>query len=357
MSRFGWLLVLAAWMLSGCREPSAPNELVALLSGAGEGFAQAEPGMAIELPEDMGPHRSFRLEWWYLTANLQTTDGEPVGLQWTLFRLGLRPRQGPEPEPGWQRDELWLAHAALSRPERHLFADKLARGGSGQAGVTLDPFRAWIDQWRFEARDADRYRLEVQAPAFAYRLSLAPRLPPVLHGDRGFSAKSAQGGGSMYFSYPSLAIEGEIEVDGETLAVTGQGWLDREWSSRYLQPGQTGWDWLALHLDDGRHLMLFRLRGEPDYVTATLVEVDGRARTLQADEFSLRPRAFRYSAGRRIPVHWRFELPEQGMELEIHAWPGDYWNPGRLEYWEGPVSVQGSQSGEGYLEMTGYPER
>jgi hypothetical protein len=36
--------------------------------------------------------------------------------------------------------------------------------------------------------------------------------------------------------------------------------LDREWSTSALGPDQSGWDWFALQLDDGRELMFYRLR-------------------------------------------------------------------------------------------------
>ncbi|MBV1787269.1 carotenoid 1,2-hydratase [Marinobacterium sp. D7] len=340
--------------LNGCGQGETQSDLSTLLNAPGDGFRQAQAGMPINLPADMGVHPEFRLEWWYLTANLQAEGGEAYGVQWTLFRLGLKPVQEPRTDLGWYRDTFWLAHAALSRPDRHLFASKQARGGSGQAGVSVEPFRAWIDRWRFEAQAADDYLLDVQTPAFGYRLSLSPRLPPVVHGEQGFSAKSVQGGGSMYFSYPALDIEGEVEIDGKSVRVMGQGWLDREWSSQYLRPGQQGWDWLALHLADGRHLMLFRIRGDSDYVSGTLVAADGRSRTLGAEEFTLRPLTYRQTEAGRIPVAWVFELPAQQLQLEIRSWPGEYWNPGRFGYWEGPVSVQGSVQGEGYLEMTGY---
>ncbi len=49
-------------------------------------------------------------------------------------------------------------------------------------------------------------------------------------------------------------------IDGKSIAVSGRGWIDREWSSQSLGADQTGWDWLSLHLGDGEKLMLFRLR-------------------------------------------------------------------------------------------------
>ncbi|SHF70959.1 Predicted secreted hydrolase [Microbulbifer donghaiensis] len=357
MNRAGRILLLLL-MLSGCGKAVERDASISALRDSPEGFTQAAPGMTVSLPEDMGAHHDYRLEWWYLTANLHSADGERFGVQWTLFRFGLRPGPYRDKEPGWRRDEIWFAHAALSCPGDHRFADRSARGGTGQAGVTAQPFRAWIDHWQLENLDeigeAGRWSLAVDSEDFAYRLQLQPRLPAVPHGSRGFSAKSAAGGGSMYFSYPLLAIDGEVMIDGLHFEVSGQGWFDREWSSQYLQPDQEGWDWLALHLDDGRHLMLFRIRGTEPYFTGTLVAADGSAQTLSANDFSLQPREYRDSRFGKVPVVWQLQLPAAGLDLEIRSWPGDYWNPGRLRYWEGPVSVSGSHAGEGYLEMTGY---
>ncbi|WP_237059382.1 lipocalin-like domain-containing protein [Microbulbifer sediminum] len=350
-------LALLALILAGCGERAGNNEggeSLGALSDAPGQFRQALPGMTVRLPEDMGAHRQYRLEWWYLTANLQGAGGERFGVQWTLFRFGLEPGPFENPEPGWHRNEVWLAHAALSRPGDHRFAARSARGGTGQAGITVRPFRAWIDHWQLESDEGKPWSLAVDGGEFAYRLQLQPRLPPVFHGERGFSAKSAGGGGSMYFSYPMLAIDGTVQVDGQDFPVSGRGWFDREWSSQYLKPDQQGWDWLALHLEDGRHLMVFRLRGADPYFSGTLVEADGTTRNLSAGDFSLQPREYRDSRFGRVPVAWQLRVPAANLDLVVRSWPGDYWNPGSLRYWEGPVSVSGSHAGEGYLEMTGY---
>lgn len=352
--RAGLTALVLALMASGCEPRQAPDSSLAAWVGSdiAPGFSEAGPQVPVGVPQDLGSHPDYRLEWWYLTANLQGPGGEPFGLQWTLFRLGLQP--GGSPGTGWKQDELWLAHAALSRPGAHRFAAKAGRGGTGQAGVTTQPFAAWIDDWQLVASADDSLALQAQADGFGYRLQLKPTQPAVLHGERGFSAKSAAGGGSMYFSYPALAIQGEVELDGQRFAVTGQGWFDREWTSQLLQPDQQGWDWLALHLDDGRHLMLFRVRGAEPFYAATLVQADGRGQSLQPAEFSLVPLEERDSQLGRVPVRWQVAVPAQGIALEVSSWPGEYWNPGRLSYWEGPVTVSGSHQGQGYLEMTGY---
>ncbi|WP_346839952.1 lipocalin-like domain-containing protein [Microbulbifer sp. SAOS-129_SWC] len=349
-----WALILLLLLASCSQEEDRESSSFAALHDPPAGFQQAAPGMAVHLPQDMGAHPRYRLEWWYLTANLHSVDGQRFGVQWTLFRQGVRPGPYKNAQPGWQRNEIWLAHAALSRPDEHRFASRVARGGTGEAGVTAQPFAAWIDNWQLASGEQDSWKLDLETDAFSCHLQIRPSRTVVLNGDRGFSAKSANGGGSMYFSYPLPTITGEVLVGGKRFEVSGQGWFDREWSSQYLQPEQQGWDWMALHLDDGRYLMLFRVRGAEDFYSGTLVAADGTARTLDAGEFTLTPIENRDSRFGKVPAAWQLQVPTADLDLEIRSWPGDYWNPGALRYWEGPVTVTGSAAGAGYLEMTGY---
>jgi predicted secreted hydrolase len=119
------------------------------LGRAADGFALPRRG-AFTFPADHAAHPDFRIEWWYLTASLTGLDGTPYGAQWTLFRTALAPGGGE----GWSSPQLWMGHAALTSAEKHVFAEKLGRGGVGQAGVTPAPFKAWIDDWQMISRAA-----------------------------------------------------------------------------------------------------------------------------------------------------------------------------------------------------------
>ena len=59
-----------------------------------------------------------------------------------------------------------MGHAAVTSATEHLFAETLARGGVGQAGVVAAPFRAFIDDWSLEARDgaAEGFRVCASSP-------------------------------------------------------------------------------------------------------------------------------------------------------------------------------------------------
>src|ERR1700690_3162509 len=57
----------------------------------GSGFASVSPGKIFSFPVDLGPHPDYRIEWWYVTANLVDSTGAAYGAQWTLFRQAMHP--------------------------------------------------------------------------------------------------------------------------------------------------------------------------------------------------------------------------------------------------------------------------
>src|ERR1700745_1886534 len=107
------------------------------LGMSGDGFTAVVPGKALTFPADHGPHENFRIEWWYVTANLRDAAGQAYGAQWTLFRQALQPGTTLE---GWATQQAWMAHAAVTRADTHRTTETLARGGVGQAGVYAAPF-------------------------------------------------------------------------------------------------------------------------------------------------------------------------------------------------------------------------
>src|ERR1700709_1976570 len=120
---------------------------------SGEGFAAVTPGKRFAFPGDHGPHPDYRIEWWYVTANLVDSIGTRFGAQWTLFRQASRP--GPQQE-GWANQQIWMGHAAVTRADTHRSSETFARGGVEQAGVVTTPFRAWLDSWQMRALDGMR---------------------------------------------------------------------------------------------------------------------------------------------------------------------------------------------------------
>src|SRR5947209_14008439 len=284
------------------------------LGETADGFAKVTPGKTFAFPADHGPHPEFRIEWWYLTANLVDGSGAPCGLQWTLFRQAMQP--GPQRE-GWANQQIWMAHAAVTRADTHRFNQLFSRGGVGQAGVDAKPFAAWIDDWEMKGTDRtdddalSPLTLKASGPDFSYALTLEADRPVVLQGDGGFSRKSERGQASYYYSQPFFLARGTLTIDDKPVDVSGQAWMDREWSSQPLDPDQTGWYWLSLHLSSGDKLMLYRLRQKDgrDYPFGNWIFADGRTQMIAGSDIQMTPKQTAEVAGHRLPVEWQIAIP------------------------------------------------
>ncbi|SER56564.1 Predicted secreted hydrolase [Tranquillimonas rosea] len=344
---------LALMAIGGLAGPAAAQGFAGMGTDA-EGYALPQPGVAFSFPADHGPHPAFRIEWWYITANLEGPEGRAYGVQWTLFRNALAP--GGTDAPGWAATQGWMGHAALTTPERHFVTERIARGGIGQAGVESDPFEAWIDDWGLSGPSLSDVRMTATGPDFAYDLALATDRPFVPQGDNGYSVKSEAGQASYYYSQPFYQVEGTLTLPDGKVQVTGDAWLDREWSSQPLGDDQTGWDWFSLHLDGGEKLMGYRLRDASgdDFFVSTWIAADGTPTPYEDGHLRGTPLERTEVAGREIPTHWSLALPERDLDIEVRAINSAAWMDTSVAYWEGPVTVTGSHDGIGYLEMTGY---
>jgi predicted secreted hydrolase len=322
-------------------------------------FSQVKPGKVFSFPSDHGPHPEFRIEWWYVTANLKDSSGTPFGAQWTLFRQALAP--GAQQE-GWANQQIWMAHAAVTSADTHRFNQTYARGGVGQAGVTAEPFSAWIDSWAmrgtdaFNANDISPLVLNASAENFSYALQLEADHPLVLQGDGGYSKKSRREQASYYYSQPFLKAKGRLVIDDKPVDVSGLAWMDREWSSQPLAPDQKGWDWFALHFASGEKLMLYRMRQSDGnhYVSGNWIVPTGPARQLGSSDIRMIPGAPVDIEGHKLPVAWQIAIPSLSLSIECAALNARAWMGTSFAYWEGPISFTGSHAGAGYLELTGY---
>ncbi|KAJ54929.1 iron ABC transporter permease [Actibacterium mucosum KCTC 23349] len=321
-------------------------------SAADAGFATPVRGQALSFPTDHGAHPAYRIEWWYITANLQAEDGRDLGVQWTLFRSALAPEGGQ----GWSVPQVWMGHAAVTTARQHFTSERLARGGVGQAGAEAAPFRAWIDGWSMRGNPVTGpVTLKAEGRDFAYDLTLTANRPLVTHGEAGYSEKSDSGQASYYYSQPFYEVAGVVELPEGPINVTGQAWLDREWSSQPLDENQAGWDWVSLHFESGAKLMGFQVRDDQGaFTSGTWIHADGRVEPFRDAVVQLTPGKTVRVEGRRVPIEWQVTAPRFGLDVQITALNPQAWMPMLFSYWEGPVTIAGSHRGKGYLEMTGY---
>jgi predicted secreted hydrolase len=340
------------------RKPSLAQGFAGLGSET-SGFAAVVPGRILTFPADHGPHPEYRIEWWYVTANLMDSGGASYGAQWTLFRQAMAP--GAQQE-GWANQQIWMGHAAVTRADAHRTSETFARGGVGQAGVEANPFRAWIDSWEIRGLDGMSdtaiapLDLKASGADFSYVLRLDADRPLVPQGDGGYSRKSERGQASYYFSQPYFKATGILTIDDKPVQVTGRAWMDREWSSQPLASDQTGWDWFSLHMESGEKLMLFRLRQKDgqNYFSGNWIGPEGKSVQVGSADIVMTPTSSTELADRKVPTQWSIAIPSRGLKIETAPLNARSWMATSFPYWEGPISFRGSHSGVGYLEMTGY---
>jgi predicted secreted hydrolase len=265
-------------------------------------------------------------------------------------------------QEGWANQQIWMGHAAVTSAAIHRYGEAFARGGVGQAGVEAKPYHAWIDSWEmrgiYPMRDADIAPLQLTASGadFSYALRLDAARALVLQGDAGYSRKSERGQASYYYSQPYFKVTGSVSIDDKPIEVTGQAWMDREWSSQPLASDQSGWDWFSLHLDSGEELMLFRLRQTDGnhYASGNWISRDGKSEQIASADINMTPRAWTQLEARRIPTAWHIAIASRALAIDCVPLNARSWMGTSFPYWEGPISFGGSHAGLGYLEMTGY---
>lgn len=350
--------------------PAETTSVSAALGGENtEGYRRAYAPRPLVFPEDHGPHPDFRTEWWYVTGNLADAQGRRFGYQLTLFRLALSP-QAPPADSAWRTNQIYMGHFALTdvEGERHYGFERFSRAAVGLAGAQAAPFRVWLEDWRLEGAADSPFPMRIRAAQedSAIDLYLESAKPLVLQGEQGLSRKSAEpGNASYYYSYTRLPTRGTLHLDGQSFAVSGASWLDREWSTSALGPQQSGWDWFALQLEDGRELMFYRLRlkegGVDPLSSGVLVAVDGSTRPLRREDVELKILDVWTSpkSGDRYPVRWALRVPGAALDLVVTPRVMDQEMRVSVRYWEGAVVVEGRAggqpaSGQGYLEMTRY---
>jgi len=323
----------------------------------------------LELPRDHAAHPEVQTEWWYLTANLEGDDGRRYGVQVTFFRSGLDPAAPSAGDSPLRARHALAAHLAVVDVERSRFhhAERVRRADGGFAGFQTDDLEVWLGDWTLERRDDDTLVAAAsdRASGIGVELEYRPAKPLVRQGVGGYSQKGTDpGNASAYLSWTRLDVSGSLELDGRTVEISGAGWFDHEWGTSQLGEGVAGWDWFSLRLDDGTELMVYRLRREDGsadpYSSGTFVRPDGSSRKLGVNEVELEPTGSWTSpdTGGIYPSGWRIAVPSERLDLLVDPLLASAELDGRAStgvvYWEGPVAVTGSHTGEGYTELTGY---
>ena len=354
---FEIVVVLVFWC--GAAWAAGPDVAGTLSAGEDPCFVKARRGAVMTVDSAMEAKEAFRTEWWYVTGNLEDQKGRRYGYQFTIFRRGLS-CEGESHGRSWNARHLYFAHMAVSRESDETFHSgyRMERQSFGLAGWKKEGgVSVWVDDVAFAWKNR-KIHLSSQHGSPVFDLVLSPIKPAILQGDGGYSIKDpVTGSASHYLTLPRLQTSGALTLSGETLNVNGLSWLDREWSTGSLSNDQAGWDWMALHLSDGRDLMVCRVRGKKasgHFYFGSLSQADGGVVIFKPDDFTMTSQGtFDGPSGASYPARWQIEAPKEGISLEVVPLFSNQEHEDGVVYWEGAVVAKGGK-GRGYLEMTGY---
>ena len=365
------IIVLGFSLVGGSDDSSvSASTLFAPIELETDGFARAIDPRDWSFPIDHGAHNDFQTEWWYYTGNLQTPDERHFGFQFTIFRRAVTPTS-PQTDSEWRSNQVYFAHFALSDIEGEAFYhdQRFSRAGADLAGAMVDPtLRIWIEDWVIEAQDDEATRVSIQAQAddYAIDLTLEQSKAPALQGQNGLSPKSnVPGNASYYYSLSRLETTGTIYVDGDMFDVSGNAWMDHEFSTSALGEDALGWDWFGLIFDNGQELMIGQIRQVDGNVEPAFgglwVYPDGSTQYLNAEDFTIMVTDQWESphTSAVYPAAWdvRVQLPDERVTFQVAPLiPDQELHSNGIIYWEGAVEIIGDVSGYGYAELTGYAD-
>jgi predicted secreted hydrolase len=352
MNRF--VLLVALVVLASCA-PAPTRNL--------EPFVERKPDPVL----DQAAHRA-PVEWWYLNGHLNTKNG-PKGFAAAIFQVYLPDSISynlAQLFPG----AFYFGHYSLvdktSLAFRSAELSSLPRAKPDIAVQTASASEERMDvrlgDWRMTRENDGVYTATFDLKGKEkLEIRMRPSKPEAIHGPGWSGTKET--GRMYYYSATRLEISGTL--DGE--AVTGIAWLDHQWGGGFGGDGGDGsasitprWDWFALQLDDGRDVMVYRVRNANGGISdqfASIVNPDGsvledRNVVVQPWQWWVSPKS-----GGRYPINWWIKLSD-GSSLTVRSITPDQEVESRatagFNYYEGAVGVGGSVKGVGYMELTGY---
>jgi len=327
----------------------------------------------LEIVDDLVSQERYETEWWYYHGYLNAAERQ-YSFHVAFFRRSTDDvRIGSVFPLRWLAGQTRFSHFGLTDITDRRFRYGHQRSMFNHGGTRRDRYHVWIRDWSMEANDAG-HRVAVAIDDLALDLQLSPIKPAVVH--RAVCGLcDGPGLPARYWSYPRMEAQGRLTVDGRSMDVSGTAWMDRAYGRLSITRSDVdleGWDWFGIQLDDGRDLMLHRLRkfggADAGPAFATLIGEDGEVEYLQDSAVTIAPQAYWTSrrTGVRYPVAWNIRAPERRIDLTVtpvlRNQELDTRGTTCMAYWEGPSDVvgtvdDGAVGGRCFLELVGYDRR
>jgi predicted secreted hydrolase len=325
--------------------------LVPTVLGCGE---KAPYGPAqVDFPDDEGAHPECSMEWWYLNA----TVSDNAGHQYTAM-LAYFNKKSPRPP---------LKIISIADLDAETFyhevpkIQELMTANPDYAEGSLDLRWDDYDRWYRVDEDSYHYSLQAKGDTIGFSFDLAQDKDSLMVGGDGLIEWTE--GSTYYYSLTRLQVNGQIEIKGKVIDVTGIGWMDHQWMDAMAEKG---WQWFSIQLDDDTDIIcwnIVNLDGTVGSRDLTMMLADGSIYhttdiELEATDFWESP-----DTDEVYGMTWTLREPKRDLDLKIEARfprqeiillkdvPAYTW-----QIWEGGTTVSGQidrspVSGIGYAEL------
>ncbi|MEJ2668058.1 MAG: lipocalin-like domain-containing protein [Deinococcales bacterium] len=328
------------------------------------------PMRPVVMPRDQAAHEA-PIEWWYYSGHLVDAQGRHYGFELTFFKVVPPPGINIGPVPAYVlMEKAYVGHFAVTDVSRKRFASaQRATAWGYQGGSSTDRYHVYVADWSAgEIPGTHLQRIKAEGDGYSIDLTLNSLKPPALHGEPPGIQSMGPGGTSYYVSHTRMAVDGTLGVDCNffgcrDLKVTGLAWEDHQWGD-FKMTGYAGWDWYSMQFDNDTELMLYLIRSEHGGLATaagSFITKDGRTIHLTQKDFQVTATGATWTSpvtGAVYPVAWRVKVPRFGIDVSVTPVMKDQEMDTRSTthtvYWEGDVRLTGSNSGEGYVELTNY---
>ncbi len=358
------------------------------------------------------PHPRSTIEWWYVNGHLNSAEGKAYSFFASFFRLAI----GQDPLTQAYRfaysltwglvdveGQRYFPHSLVDPSAPEVGLETIKKGSSKkdrlfqqalkeifeencvplpdrmlqqEVGIAEECLDLDFDGNRLLKREGG-YDLFLRSPDGSQELTLRvdPRISPVRHGRDG-EVVGTSGEDMFYYFIPMNQVQGQMKLDGRTVAVSGSAWYDHE----FAKPKEIveekldvdllhdiAWNWISVQFAEGGQLTAYDLFDqERNSISAGrwCVSIDASGAPRYPDDFLFEPLEYWTSTRtfQSYPVKWRFRVPALDLEAEVKAcFPEQEFVTLLSEpaFWEGRIELKGTRAGEaveghGFIEISGF---
>ena len=295
----------------------------------------------VSFPVDEGSHSDNLIEWWYGNFTLKGTDGHKYGAMVAYFRPPLR-------------------IVSISDIDNALFYHDVNLGDPNYAEGSLDVRWGSQDRWWRTDPDNPTYRLNSIGDEIALKFDIVSEKPPFLVGGDGLIGWTDNG--SYYYSLTRLRVEGDLEIQGVTVPVTGIGWMDHQFGNFKVS---RGWNWFSIQLENDAEIICWQIVNRDESAeSGDLTVYFPDEKLFNTQDFTLeRLEAWTSPhSGRTYGTRWHVIEEKNDIDLTIEALFDDQEILSSLTFipittfWEGNTLISGTFKGKpvtgvGYAEL------